>query len=82
MVWTNGTVACTVTRVLPCAEQEWKIARTFGWPGSPAIKVFQVNFDPRKTRDPFHFDNVRHVSIVTFVVKQVKEIGIFGVGPS
>ena len=63
MVWTNGTVARTVTRVLPCAEQEWKIARTTTIPGSPAIKVFQVGFDPRKTRDPFHFDNVRHVSI-------------------
>ena len=63
MVWTNGNVACTVTVVLPCAEQEWKIARTTTIPGSPAIKVFQVGFDPRKTRDPFHFDNVRHVSI-------------------
>ena len=63
MVWTNGTVACTVTVVLPCAEREWKTARTSSWPGSPAIKIFQVNFDPRKTRDPFHFNNVRHVSI-------------------
>ena len=63
MVWTNGNVACTVTVVLPCAEREWKTARTSSRPGSPAIKIFQVNFDPRKTRDPFHFNNVRHVSI-------------------
>ena len=63
MYVTNDTVACSVTVVLPCAEQEWKIAPSTTWPGSPAIKVFQVNFDPRVTRDPFHFDNVRHVSI-------------------
>ena len=65
MVWTNGNVACTVTVVLPCAEQEWKIARspsTPTWIRSPAIKVLQVNFDPRVTRDPFQFNNVRHVS--------------------
>ena len=59
----NGIVTCSVTVVIPCAEQEWQIARTTTWPGSPAIKIFQVNFDPRVTRDPFHFDNVRHVSI-------------------
>ena len=65
MVWTNGNVACTVTVVLPCAEQEWKIARSPSdptWVRSPAIKVLQVNFDPRVTRDPFQFNNVRHVS--------------------
>ena len=60
---TNGKVTCSVTVVLPCAEQEWQIARSDTWPGSPAIKVFQVNFDPRVTRDPFHYNNVRHVSI-------------------
>jgi hypothetical protein len=60
---TNGTVASSVQRVLPCAEQEWQIGRSTTWPGSPAIKVLQVTFDPRVTRDPFHFDNVRQVSI-------------------
>ena len=51
--------------VLPCSEQEWQIARSPSdptWVRSPAIKVLQVNFDPRVTRDPFQFNNVRHVS--------------------
>ena len=63
MYETNGTMASSVQRVLPCAEQVWFVGRSNTWPGSPAIKVLQVSFDPRVTRDPFHFDNVRQVSI-------------------
>ena len=57
MYETNGTMASSVQRVLPCAEQEWQIGRSTTWPGSPAMKVLQV------TRNPFHFDNMRQVSI-------------------
>lgn len=31
--------------------------------GSPAIKILQISFDPRVTKDPFQFSSVKHVSI-------------------